>query len=388
MTLHATPDLDLQDQEVLDGIHGLRAELQYSLAAPRRWHGMLRRTALARAIRGSNSIEGYVVTVDDAVAAVDEEEPLTADARVWAEITGYRAAMSYVLQAGRDPQFRHEAGLLRSVHFMLLAHDLSKSPGHYRQGPIFVRDDSIGRDVYEGPSADLVPGLVEELMVGLNGDSGSDAVVRAAMAHRNLVMIHPFRDGNGRMARVLQTLVLARGSIVETPFASIEEWLGRNTEAYYAVLALTGAGSWNPDRSAHLWLKFNLRAHHMQAQTVKRRAVVAAQLWEESAALVAERGLPERTTNALFDAASGFRVRRPGYAKLADVENRTATRDLQQLVDAGLLIAQGQTRGRFYTASSLVAELAGGTGRRVNPLEDPYPGLDTEIRAALNALNT
>ncbi|MGI4896860.1 MAG: hypothetical protein ACRYF3_17290 [Janthinobacterium lividum] len=85
---------------------------------------------------------------------------------------------------------------------------------------------------------------------------------------------------------------------------------------------------------------------------------------------------------SLFDAASGFRVRRPGYAKLADVENRTATRDLQQLIDVGLLIAQGQTRARFYIAGAVVAELAGGPGRRADPLDDPYPGLDAEIRSA------
>ena len=53
------------------------------------------------------------------------------------------------------------------------------------------------------------------------------------MAHLNLVMIHPFEDGNGRMSRALQSLVLARDHIVAPEFASIEEYLGRNTPAYY-----------------------------------------------------------------------------------------------------------------------------------------------------------
>jgi Fic family protein len=52
------------------------------------------------------------------------------------------------------------------------------------------------------------------------------------MAHLNLVMIHPFRDGNGRMARALATLVLTRSDIGEPEFCSIEEWLGANTEDY------------------------------------------------------------------------------------------------------------------------------------------------------------
>ena len=73
------------------------------------------------------------------------------------------------------------------------------------------------------------------------------------MAHLNLVMIHPFRDGNGRMARALATLVLTRSDIGEPEFSSIEEWLGANTEDYYSVLAHTG-------RLFSLWLNNPLDA--------------------------------------------------------------------------------------------------------------------------------
>ena len=92
------------------------------------------------------------------------------------------------------------------------------------------------------------------------------------MAHLNLVMIHPFRDGNSRLARALQTLLLARDAVLDPIFSSIEEWLGHNTDDYYRILALTGQGAWNPDRVTDLWAKFNLRAHHMQAQTLERRS--------------------------------------------------------------------------------------------------------------------
>ncbi len=63
------------------------------------------------------------------------------------------------------------------------------------------------------------------------------------MAHLNLTMIHPFKDGNGRMARALQTLVLSREGIVSPVFSSIEEWLGKNTLPYYNILAETGEGN-------------------------------------------------------------------------------------------------------------------------------------------------
>lgn len=86
--LFRPPDLDLHDTRVLEEIDAMRAELAAHLRVPRRWTGRLRRTALARAIRGSNSIEGYHVELDDADAALDDEEPLSADQRTFAEIRG------------------------------------------------------------------------------------------------------------------------------------------------------------------------------------------------------------------------------------------------------------------------------------------------------------
>jgi Fic family protein len=74
---------------------------------------------------------------------------------------------------------------------------------------------------------------MEELAVSLQADLDIDPLVRGAMAHLNLVMIHPYRDGNGRMARALQTLTISRQTIVEPAFSNIEEWLGHNTDDYY-----------------------------------------------------------------------------------------------------------------------------------------------------------
>ena len=124
-----TPELTLEDRTVLDEIHATRAELADSLRTPRRWTGGLRRHALAAAIRGSNSIEGYVVNVDDAAAAVDGEDALSADEQTFAEIRGYRQALGYVLAMSADEHFVLDASAIRGMHFMLLSHDLTKSPG-------------------------------------------------------------------------------------------------------------------------------------------------------------------------------------------------------------------------------------------------------------------
>ncbi len=381
MTIFTTPETDLEDQEVLEQIHAFRSELADVLRMPRRWAGGLRRSMLARAIQGSNSIEGYDVKLDDAVAALDDEAALSADERTFAEIRGYRQALGYVLAMAKDADFRLDVSAVRGMHFMMLSHDLSKSPGSYRQGVVYVHDEATGENVYEGPPAEDVPAMVAELMDGLTNGAGADPLVDAAMAHLNLVMIHPFRDGNGRMARALQTLVLSRGGIGEPAFSSIEEWLGGNTEDYYRVLAATGQGAWHPDRSAALWVKFNLRAHHIQAQTVRRRYREAGKLWLAFDALIEEHGLADRVADELFDASLGFRMRRSTYVRRAGIDERTATRDLARLTELGLLRGVGETKGRHYIMGDRLAELVQNLLASREPLVDPYPWMRERLAA-------
>ena len=128
------------------------------------------------------------------------------------------------------------------------------------------------------------------------------AMIRAAMAHLNLTIIHPFADGNGRMARALQTFVLAREGLLHPAFCSIEEWLGRNTQEYYEVLGQTGQGKWSPERSALGWVRFCLKAHYQQAATLLRRNDEYGRMYDGIVALAERSRLPERAMLPLFDA--------------------------------------------------------------------------------------
>ena len=388
MELYQRPDLDARDHEVLAQIQALRAELAAYLRVPTRWQGALRRTSRAKAIRGSNSIEGINATPDDALSVVDEQPPLTADERVAAEITAYRRVLTYVLHMIGDPDVRPDLQAIKSLHFLLLEHDLSKSPGRFRASEIYVHDEVGDAIVYEGPDPERVRGLMKAFADDLCAEAMGSVLVAAAMAHLNLVMIHPFQDGNGRMARVLQTFVLGRDGILEPDFSSIEEWLGSNTEDYYLVLAKTGRGRWNPDGDALDWVRFNLRAHHMQAQTVRRRLDEVTEIWRQLQELGGPLGIPDRSYDALVDAALGYRVQRPSYAKQTGVEDRTASRDLKELVDAGLLDSFGQTRGRYYVAGAPIRQLRQRIREGRMPLKDPYPHLMASIREALRETRT
>lgn len=367
-----TPPLATKEIEVLERIDDLRRALGHRVGtSPKRWYGLLRRITFARAVRGSNSIEGYDVSLDDAIAAAEGEEPLDAKTEAWAAVTGYQSAMTYVLQLADDPHFSYSPDLLRSLHFMMLQYKLAKNPGRWRLRPIFVRDDERDEVVYEGPPADLVPGLVGELLADLNAGSEAPRIVQAAMAHLNLVMIHPFSDGNGRMARCLQTLVLARGGVLAPQFSSIEEYLGRNTRAYYDVLADVGAGSWHPERDARPWIRFNLTAHFRQATTLLHRTRDLQRLWDALEEEAAKRGLPERSLLALSDAALGLRVRNATYRPMAEISDNLASRDLKTLVEQGLLVPEGEKRGRYYVASAALQAIRSRT-REATRVEDPF----------------
>src|SRR6478672_8879216 len=101
--IYQTPPMSFEEDAALDRIDDLWRELRYYVAEPRRWVGSVRRVLGARAIQGSNSIEGYNVSVEDALAALEGEEPMEAQAENWNAVTGYRRALTYVLQLAHDP---------------------------------------------------------------------------------------------------------------------------------------------------------------------------------------------------------------------------------------------------------------------------------------------
>jgi Fic family protein len=380
--LFEPPEIDDAEAAILDRIDELRQALRYQLAGRRRWVGTLRRMSFARALQGSNSIEGYNVTLEDAVAAADNEEPLDAAGETWAAVSGYRDAMTYIMQLADDPYFNYSEDLLRGLHFMMLSYDLSKLPGRWRRGPIYVHNEATGQIVYEGPDASAVPKLMAKLAEFLRSDTTGPDLVRASMAHLNLVMVHPFRDGNGRMARALQTLVLAREDILAPEFCSIEEYLGQNTQSYYDVLAMVGRGTWRPESDARPWVRFSLTAHYRQAQTLLRRVKQAERLWVLLEREVQQERLPERVIPGLFYASGGRRLRRVTYRSLAaesdlgEISEAMATRDLKALVEANLLVAVGERRGRFYLPTDRLRAVRARTREQRGPIEDPLSPVD------------
>lgn len=351
-----TPDLTPDDRAVLAHLAAMRRDLRFHVAAQRRWTGVVRRTTLAKVVAASNSIEGYHASVEDTAAIISRDAPLDTDHVTEMAIAGYRDAMTYVLAIADDADATLDPTLLRSLHFMLVKHDLDARPGRYRAGPVFVQEQASGRVVHEGADVGRVPALVERCMARVQ-DGDEPPLVAGAMVHLDLVMVHPFKDGNGRAARVLQSLAIARDGILAPPFCSIEEQLGRDTKAYYDVLAEVGGGAFDASRDATPWLRFCLDTHHRQLRVLQRRLEEAAHSWSMIEELVERRGVPERSLPALLESSSGRRLTNAAYRALADVNDHTASRDLARLVEADLLTAVGERRGRRYEPAPELAAI-------------------------------
>jgi Fic family protein len=193
--------------------------------------------------------------------------------------------------------------------------------------------------------------LIDEFVTWAEtGDLTAHHAVRAAMAHLHVASIHPFRDGNGRVARIVQALVLGRSGVLAPELASIEPVLARDTEAYYLALQHAQGESYDPSRDATDWIVFCIRAHLEQARRFQEHARELATRWTRLEALVAARAWPDRLVIALEHALTTG-LSRAAYAAEAGIAAPTATLDLRRLVDAGFIEPRGSGRSTTYTVS-------------------------------------
>lgn len=277
--LFQTPRLSEREAEVIAEIEAIHRQFDVPLPKQRDWPGLP-----WRAIQGGN--------------AEDEADP---------ETLGYADALGFVLHLADVGDFAYDAGVLRALHYLMTRHAPAKNPGRWRRGSMLVASQTHFADVvdYRAPDWRQVPLLVAELVTLLNAEDGMPSYVRAAMAHLNLAAIHPFLDANGRMARALHTLVLARGGIWLPAFSSIDEYLSVHRARYVKALQDTHGGAFHPGRDARPWLRFCLRSHRYQAIAVQQKMRQYDRLWDELEAEAKRQRLPESTIAALAGASSG-----------------------------------------------------------------------------------
>jgi Fic family protein len=375
--LFPTPALRPVDEQVLGEIDGLRDALRRQIGTtPSKWTEGLRKFLTADAVAASNSIEGFKVSTIDVEDLIDGERDVEVSDENRAETLASQQMMTYIQSLHDFEDFSYSKGLLNALHWMLQGHRnaVRKPAGQWRRGPVYVtdtRDPSIA--AYTAPDADAVPALMTELVDWLNADNSDHPLVRAALAHLQLVSIHPWADGNGRMSRSLQTLMIAREGVLAPELSSIEAWLGRpgNTWEYYRQLNERGA-TYLPDQDISSWIRFNLTAYHQQTQTVQSRLDRSGRVWTALADFAKSAGLDERIVTALHDVAMAGRVRRSRYEHAEGLSTQQAQRDLRDLTTAQILEPVGRTRARYYTAGPRFLQPALDIAHTPMTLTNPY----------------
>ena len=127
--IHEYPNLEPLDVEVLGMIREQRKLLRYQVGQNSlRWDGFLRKNTFARALQGSNSIEGFDADLSEAVAIIDDERPETLEEETIRALEGYRKAMTYIMRVHDDPHTQINAQFIRSLHYMMIDYDMIHLP--------------------------------------------------------------------------------------------------------------------------------------------------------------------------------------------------------------------------------------------------------------------
>lgn len=365
-TYRATKDIEIH----LARIEALRAEVDRQGPLPRVWLGRTRRDLEAEATAASVRLEGISVTADEARRILAGDPPATVQTEDVAHVLGYREAMALVLGRADDPAFIYQRELILGVHRAVMSGSYAEEAGRVRGIQNRLVDRANGREVFVPPAPDRVPGLLDEMCELLHAE-GAPVPVASALAHVRLAAIHPFRDGNGRTARIFVSLVMYRGGYRSPYFTSLEEWWGRHPESYYAAFECLG-GRFDPQVDVTPFVHAHVAAQAAQTEALSLRNATERALWTVLEDLVTY-GLrvDDRAAHALYDALFGRTVTNRYYRALADVSDVTAVNDLRRLVAAGMLEARGGGRSSHYVGTvRLLDAVAEGAGVDPGSLPD------------------
>ena len=297
----------------------------------------------------SSRIEGTRTTLKELLAAgagvLDVSNP--ADLH---EVGNYVAALEHGLE--RLNSLPLSLRLVREIHERLMRGvrgDVA-TPGEFRRSQNWIGSSGCGlRD------ATYVPPPVVELMGCLDAlerffhDESLPPLVHAALAHSQFEAIHPFLDGNGRVGRLLITLLLVERDVLPSPLLYLSAWFESTREEYYAhLLAVTRDGAWES------WLVYFLEGVCAQAEDALARIQDIDELygrWREALTGV-QSGRPEQVLRLFV--GNPFRTV-GGVAKELDVAYTTARRAIDRLEEAGIVALVGASRrNRVYCARAML----------------------------------
>lgn len=306
----------------------------------------LRRIATIESIGSWTRIEGARLSdrdVENLLANIRIGSFATRDEQ---NVAGYAEVMETVFNAydAIAPTENH----IRQLHRDLLAH--SAKDEHHRGSykTLANHDEAFDEDgkslgvIFETTAPFDTPRRMAELVEWVTGkeqDGSLHPLLVIAIFVVVFLEIHPFQDGNGRLSRILTTLMLLRAGYAYVPYSSLESVIEQSKEGYYLSLRRTqgtirtDAPDWNP------WLEFFLRALQSQKQRLEKK------MERERIMLAA---LPELSVLILELVRERGRITVAEATRVSDVSRNTVKDHLKALVEHGHLILHGAGRGAWY----------------------------------------
>jgi Fic family protein len=273
---------------------------------------------IAGAVPAERSVEGVVEMMLDATQ--HHNEPLTQE-----RLFGWHAAL---FPTGRSGMYKIKVA-------------------GWRDGTMQVTSGAMGREIvhFDAPGADKVPREMEAFLNWLESGQDIDAVLKAAIAHLWFVTIHPFDDGNGRIARAIADLQLARADNSQQRFYSMSAQIQAERKMYYDILESTQKG----DLDITPWLEWflNCLMRSMdQTDEIIVKTLLRARFWET----YRDTEFNARQHKILGMLLEDFfgKLHAAKYATITKTSTDTALRDLQDLVKKGVLRQEGSGRGTAY----------------------------------------
>ncbi|MBI3092861.1 MAG: Fic family protein, partial [Candidatus Levybacteria bacterium] len=189
--------------------------------------------ALVRTVHYGTHIEGNELNLSQAERVLAGEDVVGRDRDIW-EVINYRKVTNYVNQLKAIDE-----NVIRQIHRITVQRILpQKESGEYRKKQVVLKNSKTGEVSFKPPLAIAVPYQIKDLLSFINSDSNKDVhpVLKSGVVHYELVRIHPFLDGNGRVARALSTLILFLEGYDIRKFFSLEEYFDKDAGSYYKAL--------------------------------------------------------------------------------------------------------------------------------------------------------
>lgn len=351
----------------LTGISESRALLEAHLKEPEDWHGVIKRQVMAAVVHYSTAIEGNILTRDQ-VESIIAGEAIEVPEKDRIEALNYYHAMRWAQTRSQDPDWHLSHETILTLHFMV-GTDLGgdyEPLGQYRPGQNNVQDRRTGEPIYWPPRPNETRNLMEEFvsMCRKRSDGDTNPYVVNALAHLNFVAIHPFSDGNGRVGRLLCSLLMMREGYKAQAFWSLEQYLGANSIEYGGVLAETLGPRWRPDQVvATPWIEWYLEAVQAQVSVAEQSMRHSmAEFTTVFAGLAVGQVLPSdpklmsRTVIPVWLSITGGSVTRRQLARYSSVSEETLSRDLRKICERGYLERSGTGRAARYLPGPRVAD--------------------------------